>query len=91
MEKDSDILEIYNKVQQIKSTSPEYKQILHKFNEDREKFDKGITEQQRQDLVDLFQQMKELSSIENEEYFIEGYKRGAKLMVQILSTQDENN
>ena len=74
MENDSDIMEIYHKVQQSKTVSPEYMQILHQFNIDREKFDKEITEQQRQ---------------ENEEYFITGYKRGAKTMVEILSKQQE--
>ena len=89
MENENDIREIYNKVQRNKAVSPEYMQILHQFNIDREKFDKEITEQQRQDLVELLEKMKEMSSIENEEYFIEGYKRGAKLMVEILTKQEE--
>ena len=89
MENDSDIMEIYHKVQQSKTVSPEYMQILHQFNIDRENFDKEITEQQRQDLIELLQKMKDMSSIENEEYFITGYKRGAKTMVEILSKQQE--
>ena len=89
MENDSDIIEIYNKVQQSKTVSPEYIQILHQFNIDREEFDKGINEQQRQDLVELLQKMKDMSSIEKEDYFVEGYKRGARLMIQILSKQNE--
>lgn len=91
MENDNDIIQIYNKVQQIKPTTPEYKQILHQFNIDREKFDKEITELQRQDLVELLQKMKDMCSIENEEYFVEGYKRGARLMIQILSKQDQED
>lgn len=88
MENENDIREIYNKVQQSKTVSPEYMQILHQFNIDREKFDKEITEQQRQDLVELLEKMKQMSSIENEEYFIEGYKRGANLMIQILTNKN---
>lgn len=71
------------RVQQNKSISPEYKSILQEFNILREEFDKKLSEQQQQELITLLQQMKDMCSIETKEYFIEGFKRGARLMIEV--------
>lgn len=83
MEVKSNINELYNKIQQNKSIFPEYKSILQEFNILREEFDKKLSEQQQQELITLLQQMKDMCSIETKEYFIEGFKRGARLMIEV--------
>lgn len=89
MDSESDIIHIYKKLQETEPISPEYRNIIHEFNIRREEFDKNLTEEQRQELIDLLQLKTDLSGIDSREKFVEGYKRGARLILEILNEPDE--
>lgn len=84
MEQESVILELYNKVEQEKNNSSEYALILQEFNELRRQFDSQISEEQQKELRTLLFLMKELSTIENKEYFAKGFSKGVKLMTEVF-------
>ncbi len=89
MDNESDIITVYEKLQQTKSISPEYRQVIHEFNIRRAEFDKTLTDEQKQELIDLLQLKTDLNSIDSRENFVEGYKRGARLMIEIFDKPDE--
>lgn len=84
MPNESTIIDIYDKVLQDKNTSPEYNRLRRKCIEQRDKFETNLTEEQRKELDDLIEERTIMDEVELREFFIEGFKRGAKIISEVL-------
>jgi len=78
------ILQLYNEYEMRKKNSEKYDRLLRKFNILRGEFDNNIVRNQRKELESLLSLVKTMSSIESEEYFIEGFSIGVKLMTEVF-------
>lgn len=81
---ESIIIDIYEKVLQDKNTSPEYNRLRRKCIEQRDKFETNLTEEQRKELDNLIEERAVMDEVELREFFIEGFKRGAKIVSEVL-------
>ena len=88
MEQESIITELYDKIVQEKDNSKRYNSTLKEFNELREKFDSRINEEQQNDLQKLFLLIEIMSSVENQDYFKEGFIKGIKLMTEVYNGKE---
>ena len=88
MEQESIITELYDKIVQEKDNSKRYNSTLKEFNELREKFDSRINEEQQNDLQKLFLLIEIMSSVENQDYFKEGFVKGIKLMTEVYNGKE---
>ena len=84
---ESIIIDIYEKVLQDKNTSPEYNRLRRKCIEQRDKFETNLTEEQRKELDNLIEERAVMDEVELREFFIEGFKRGAKIVSEILCSK----
>lgn len=84
---ESIIIDIYEKVLQDKNTSPEYNRLRRKCIEQRDKFETNLTEEQRKELDNLIEERAVMDEVELREFFIEGFKRGAKIVSEVLCSK----
>ena len=84
---ESIIIDIYEKVLQDKNTSPEYNRLRRKCIEQRDKFETNLTEEQRKELDNLIEERAVMDELELREFFIEGFKRGAKIVSEVLCSK----
>ncbi len=84
---ESIIIDIYEKVLQDKNTSPEYNILRRKCIEQRDKFETNLTEEQRKELDNLIEERAVMDEVELREFFIEGFKRGAKIVSEVLCSK----
>lgn len=84
---ESIIIDIYEKVLQDKNTSPEYNRLRRKCIEQRDKFETNLTEEQRKELDNLIEERAVMDEVELKEFFIEGFKRGAKIVSEVLCSK----
>lgn len=84
---ESIIIDIYQKVLQDKNTSPEYNRLRRKCIEQRDKFETNLTEEQRKELDNLIEERAVMDEVELREFFIEGFKRGAKIVSEVLCSK----
>ena len=84
---ESIIIDIYEKVLQDKNASPEYNILRRKCIEQRDKFETNLTEEQRKELDNLIEERAVMDEVELREFFIEGFKRGAKIVSEVLCSK----
>ena len=84
MPSESMIVDIYKKVLATKNTSLEYKQLRRKCIEQRDEFEKSLTEEQIKQLNNIFEERNIMDEVELREYFIEGFKQGVKILSEML-------
>ena len=65
-------------------SSPEIKSLLKSIFEQREKLASGLNKEQMEMLEGYDNLQAELSSIFNEEFFVDGFTLGAKLIKEVL-------
>ncbi len=73
MKKKEAIIGLFNKINTEKTNSNEYVTLLKEFNILREKFDKQLCKDPKKDLQRLIDLTKDMSVIEKQEFFIEGF------------------
>lgn len=69
--------------------SEEYKQLLHEFDCNINKFDPTLTIQQRSLILELENQRNLLAAIDEETMFTQGFCMGANLMLALLTSPCE--
>ena len=84
---ESVIIDIYEKVLQDKETSPEYNQLRRKCIEQRNKLEKNLMEEQIKQLDNLFEERNIMDEVELREFFIEGFKRGVKIISEVYCNE----
>ena len=81
---ESIIIGIYENVLENKEISPEYSRLRRKCLEHRDEFEKNLTEEQIKQLDNIFEERNIMDEVELREFFIEGFKRGAKIASEVL-------
>lgn len=84
MKKKQAILELFNNINAEKQNSSEYDTLLKEFNILREKFDKQLCNNPKEDLQRLIDLTKDMTLIEKQEFFIEGFSLATKLMTEVF-------
>ena len=84
---ESIIIGIYENVLENKEISPEYRRLRRKCIEQRDEFEKNLTEEQIKQLDNIFEERNIMDEVELREFFIEGFKRGAKIVSEVLCTE----
>lgn len=84
---ESVIIGIYRNVLENKELSPEYRQLSRKCIEQRDKFEKNLTEEQVKQLDNIFEERNIRDEVELREFFIEGFKQGAKIISEALCNE----
>jgi hypothetical protein len=85
---ESVILQLYQQVEMYKDNSPEYQKLLGKFNDERDKFDKKLNDADKEELENLFSLLSMANGKEMEEYFVEGFVLGTRLMAEVFYKED---
>jgi hypothetical protein len=85
---ESAILQLYQQVEMYKDNSPEYQKLLGKFNDERDKFDKKLNDADKEELENLFSLLSMANGKEMEEYFVEGFVLGTRLMAEVFYKED---
>lgn len=84
---ESIIIGIYKNVLENKELSPEYRQLSRKCIKQRDEFEKNLTEEQIKQLDNIFQERNIRDEVELREFFIEGFKRGARIVSETLCNE----
>lgn len=84
---ESIIIGIYKNVLENKELSPEYRQLSRKCIEQRDEFEKNLTEEQIKQLDNIFEERNIRDEVELREFFIEGFKQGAKIVSEALCNE----
>ena len=84
---ESIIIGIYENVLENKEISPEYRRLRRKCIEQRDEFEKSLTEKQIKELNNIFEERNIMDEVEHREFFIEGFKRGSKIVSEILCSK----
>ena len=84
---ESIIIGIYENVLENKEISPEYRRLRRKCIEQRDEFEKNLTEEQIKQLDNIFEERNIMDEVELREFFIEGFKRGAKIVSEALCNE----
>lgn len=84
---ESIIIDIYETVLENKELSPEYRRLRRKCIEQRNEFEKNLTEEQIKQLNNIFEERNIMDEVELREFFIEGFKRGAKIASEVLCSE----
>lgn len=84
---ESVITDIYEKVLQDKETSPEYNRLRRKCIEQRNELEKNLTEEQIKQLDNLFEERNIMDEVELREFFIDGFKRGVKIISEVYCNE----
>jgi hypothetical protein len=85
---ESVILQLYQQVEMYKDNSQEYQKLLGKFNDKRDKFDKKLNDADKEELENLFSLLSMANGKEMEEYFVEGFVLGTRLMAEVFYKED---
>jgi len=88
MEQDNIIFGLYDKVEQEKTNSSEYKKLLSNYIKLKQDFDKIITEEQKEKLDTVIDALHNMASQETKEFFKIGFLMSAKLMTETYCNQD---
>ena len=84
---ESIIIGIYKNVLENKEISPEYRRLRRKCIEQRDEFEKNLTEEQIKQLDNIFEERNIRDEVELREFFIEGFRRGAKIVSETLCNE----
>ena len=90
MDKESEILEIYKRVQEGKGVSAEYEKERRKSLRLREELENDLEPYQREMLNNLIEQRTIAEEVEMKEYFIEAFKIATRLMTEVFAKDDNN-
>ena len=84
MKKKEAIIKLFNNINAEKENSSEYNTLLKEFNILREKFDKQLWTDPKEELRRLVDLTKDMAVIEKQEFFIEGFTLATKLMTEVF-------
>ena len=89
MPKEGAIIELYNQVQMNKTNSPIYKRLNRNCIEQRENFEKELTERQKEELEQLLRAREDRDEQEVQEYFIDGFKIAIQIMTEVFYKEEK--
>lgn len=84
---ESIIIDIYENVLENKEISTEYRRLRRKCIEQRDESENNLTEEQIKQLDILFEERNIMDEVELREFFIEGFKRGVKIVSEVLCNE----
>lgn len=89
MEQPSALLELYERIEQDKSTNAEYNRIRRKSIELRDIINKRLEQDQREQLDQLMTYKNDMANEECKDYFIEGFSLATRLMIEVFYKEDQ--
>ena len=90
MIKESTILEMFDQVEMEKTTSKEYKKLLHRYCDLREKFETKLNEEEKKELDEFITIFEDMGTMEMREFFIDGFTKAVKIMTEVFYKQSDN-
>ncbi len=90
MERESAILELYEKFEQEKKNSPKFSQLLRKLAQQRQVFEEKLNNEQAKELQKLIETMYDLRTQEGKEFFVDGFSMATRLMTEVYYNEDTN-
>lgn len=82
MKRKSAILKVYEALEQEATTSPEYKELIKKFNKLSKEFTKDLTESQKLQYEKILKAKNDMESDEVKNWFIRGYETATTLIIE---------
>lgn len=90
MIKESTILEMFDQVEMEKTTSKEYKKLLHRYCDLRETFETKLNEEEKKELDEFITIFEDMGTMEMREFFIDGFTIAVKIMTEVFYKQSDN-
>lgn len=91
MSKTKAIIDLYQRLSEEGTNSKEYHKILSEFCDSKDEFDKGIIEEQKNQLDKLLDLQTDMNEVNTKEFFVKGFALATKLITEVFYTDYTRN